>query len=76
MAIADGSRPLYSIRLACEEKSTDMSSGSIPITAAGLRRLKAELKQLQTVERTRISREIEVARAHGDLRENAVYHAA
>ncbi len=53
-----------------------MSSGSIPITAAGLRRLKAELKQLQTVERTRISREIEVARAHGDLRENAEYHAA
>jgi transcription elongation factor GreA len=56
--------------------STRMSSGSIPITAAGLRRLKAELKQLQTVERTRISREIEVARAHGDLRENSEYHAA
>ena len=53
-----------------------MSSESLPITAAGLRRLKAELKQLQTVERTRISREIEVARAHGDLRENAEYHAA
>jgi transcription elongation factor GreA len=56
--------------------STLMSSGSIPITAAGLRRLKAELKQLQTVERLRVSREIEVARAHGDLRENAEYHAA
>ena len=48
----------------------------IPITASGLRRLKEELKQLQTVERLRISKEIEVARAHGDLRENAEYHAA
>ena len=51
-------------------------SGSIPITAAGLRKLKEELKHLQTVERVKISREIEVARAHGDLRENAEYHAA
>jgi transcription elongation factor GreA len=51
-------------------------SGQIPITASGLRRLKEELKQLQTVERGKISKEIEVARAHGDLRENAEYHAA
>jgi len=51
-------------------------SGQIPITASGLRRLKEELKQLQTVERLKISKEIEVARAHGDLRENAEYHAA
>ncbi len=53
-----------------------MSGARIPITASGLRRLKEELKQLQTVERLKISREIEVARAHGDLRENAEYHAA
>lgn len=51
-------------------------SGRIPITASGLRRLKEELRQLQTVERLKISKEIEVARAHGDLRENAEYHAA
>jgi transcription elongation factor GreA len=51
-------------------------SDTIPITPAGLRRLKDELKQLQTVERIKISKEIEVARAHGDLRENAEYHAA
>jgi transcription elongation factor GreA len=51
-------------------------SGRIPITASGLRRLKEELKQLQTVERLKISKEIEVARGHGDLRENAEYHAA
>ena len=48
----------------------------IPITASGLRRLKEELKQLQGVERAKISKEIEVARGHGDLRENAEYHAA
>ena len=49
---------------------------SVPITPSGLRKLKEELKQLQTVERGKISKEIEVARAHGDLRENAEYHAA
>src|SRR6476619_37699 len=51
-------------------------SGNIPITAAGLKKLKEELKHLETVERIKISREIEVARGHGDLRENAEYHAA
>jgi transcription elongation factor GreA len=51
-------------------------SGNIPMTPSGLRKLKAELKHLQTVERPKISKEIEVARAHGDLRENAEYHAA
>ncbi len=53
-----------------------MSSNPIPMTPSGLRKLKEELKQLQTVERPKISKEIEVARAHGDLRENAEYHAA
>jgi transcription elongation factor GreA len=47
-----------------------------PITAAGLRKMKDELKHLQSVERPKISAEIEVARAHGDLKENAEYHAA
>jgi transcription elongation factor GreA len=51
-------------------------SGNIPMTPAGLRKLKEELKHLQSVERGKISREIEVARAHGDLKENAEYHAA
>ncbi len=53
-----------------------MSGGNIPMTPYGLRKLKEELKHLSTVERGKISREIEVARAHGDLRENAEYHAA
>jgi transcription elongation factor GreA len=39
-------------------------------------RLKDELETLKTAGRERISAEIEVARAHGDLRENAEYHAA
>src|SRR5438477_2878135 len=49
---------------------------SFPITANGLKRMKEELKHLQSVERPKISHEIEVARAHGDLKENAEYHAA
>jgi transcription elongation factor GreA len=48
----------------------------IPITPSGLKRLKSELKQLKAVERPRISREIGTALSHGDLRENAEYHAA
>ena len=51
-------------------------SDSIPMTPAGLKKLKDELKHLQAVERIKISKEIEVARAHGDLKENAEYHAA
>jgi transcription elongation factor GreA len=39
-------------------------------------RLKAELDDLTTTGRDRMAQEIEVARAHGDLRENAEYHAA
>lgn len=53
-----------------------MGTDSIPMTPSGLRKLKDELKQLQSVERGKISKEIEVARAHGDLKENAEYHAA
>jgi transcription elongation factor GreA len=47
-----------------------------PMTPEGHQALTAELKHLQTVERPRISKEIGVAREHGDLRENAEYHAA
>ena len=47
-----------------------------PMTAEGHAALSAELKQLQTIERPKISKEIGIAREHGDLRENAEYHAA
>jgi transcription elongation factor GreA len=49
---------------------------TFPITPKGLQKLKDEVKHLQSVERPKISHEIEVARAHGDLKENAEYHAA
>jgi transcription elongation factor GreA len=47
-----------------------------PMTPEGHEALTLELKHLTTVERPRISKEIGVAREHGDLRENAEYHAA
>ena len=47
-----------------------------PMTAEGLARLEEELKQLKSEERPAIIRAIAEARAHGDLSENAEYHAA
>jgi transcription elongation factor GreA len=46
------------------------------LTLDAYRRLKAELEELTTVGRAHISEKIKVARDHGDLRENAEYHAA
>lgn len=47
-----------------------------PLTVRGAERLREELKRLKTVERPRIIQAIAEARAHGDLSENAEYHAA
>ncbi len=47
-----------------------------PMTAPGLQRLEEELRQLKSVERPGIIRQIAEARTHGDLSENAEYHAA
>lgn len=49
---------------------------NIPITVAGSKALEAELLNLKDIERPRIVEEIATARAHGDLKENAEYHAA
>ncbi|MGL4186871.1 MAG: transcription elongation factor GreA [Thiotrichaceae bacterium] len=47
-----------------------------PVTLQGSERLKAELQRLKTEERPRIIQSIAEAREHGDLKENAEYHAA
>ena len=48
----------------------------VPMTAGGYAALEVELKQRQSVERPRIIEHIAEARSHGDLSENAEYHAA
>ena len=48
----------------------------VPMTAAGHQALESELKRLMSVERPRIIELIAEARGHGDLSENAEYHAA
>ncbi len=48
----------------------------IPFTKEGLKKLKEELEYLEKVERPKNIKAIEEARAHGDLSENAEYHAA
>lgn len=47
-----------------------------PMTRQGYERLKEELERLKREERPRITKAIEEARSHGDLAENAEYHAA
>ena len=48
----------------------------IPMTASGLIALEKELRQLKFTDRQEVIKAIEVAREHGDLSENAEYHAA
>ena len=48
----------------------------IPLTAKGFAKLDAELKKLKSVERPAVIQAIAEAREHGDLSENAEYHAA
>ena len=48
----------------------------VPLTARGAEKLREELERLKRVERPRIIQAIAEARAHGDLKENAEYHAA
>lgn len=48
----------------------------VPITASGAEKLREELTRLKTIDRPRIIQAIAEARAHGDLKENAEYHAA
>jgi transcription elongation factor GreA len=49
---------------------------AIPMTVVGVKALESELSRLKGVERPRIINDIATAREHGDLKENAEYHAA
>ena len=53
-----------------------MASEKVPMLAEGHRALTDEVKRLKTIERPAVIDAIEEARAHGDLSENAEYHAA
>jgi transcription elongation factor GreA len=51
-------------------------SERVPMTRQGYDKLEADLQTLKSVERPQIVKEIEIARAHGDISENAEFHAA
>ena len=51
-------------------------SERVPLTPGGKAKLQEEISKLKTGDRPKIVKEIEAARAHGDLSENAEYHAA
>lgn len=53
-----------------------MAEDKVPMTILGKKRLDDELKHLTTVERPAVIKAIEIARGHGDLKENADYSAA
>src|SRR6202163_3717896 len=60
----------------CRRIEDQGSMDKIPMTAAGYSVLENELKHRQQIERPRIIQQITEARTHGDLSENAEYHAA
>src|SRR6202163_2775662 len=60
----------------CRRIEDQGSMDKIPMTAAGYSVLENELKHRQQIERPRIIQQITDARSHGDLSENAEYHAA
>jgi transcription elongation factor GreA len=68
------SLPDHFPKKACERPNPAMEK--VPMTAEGYRALDEELKRLKTIERPSVIAAISEARAHGDLSENAEYHAA
>src|SRR6202000_1544877 len=84
--VTDGTSWERSLRSRCPEsargrtffvRSEDLEAmEKIPMTAAGYTVLEKDLKHRQQIERPRIIQQITEARSHGDLSENAEYHAA
>jgi transcription elongation factor GreA len=64
------------VRRPAKLKDEDEMVEKVPMTQGGYDALEVELKQRQSVERPRIVEAIAEARSHGDLSENAEYHAA
>src|ERR1700749_2581414 len=59
-----------------KDRSERPMTTKIPMTSGGFGRLQEELKRLKTIDRPAVIRAIAEAREHGDLSENAEYHAA
>src|SRR6266508_3332251 len=62
--------------LAPKTRKSRPMSNTYEISAEGLEALRAEVEELETNARATIATEIKTARGHGDLKENAEYHAA
>jgi transcription elongation factor GreA len=72
-------RPLYAGQFICYNAAgfgEEVCMDKYPMTLEGKKKLEVELKELRTVKRPANVKAIEEARAHGDLSENAEYHAA
>jgi transcription elongation factor GreA len=76
VACAAGPLPEGPAAFHFDPKGRSMAGNQIPMTKAGADAIKREIKRLKSVERPRIVHEISAARDHGDLSENAEYHAA
>src|ERR1700758_3241696 len=60
----------------CKSSFEVIGMQKVPMTVLGAEKLREELNRLKQIERPRIINAIAEARAHGDLKENAEYHAA
>jgi transcription elongation factor GreA len=66
----------FSLSALATDRASEDRMEKIPLTAKGFAKLDAELKKLKSVERPAVIKAIAEAREHGDLSENAEYHAA